>query len=174
MKETAHVSPALPAIRREYFGAYGSDKTWLSTAPRCCRRHLPVTEATVPSFHVTRRSPEPPPHLRQAHTARGQRAARYRGHGHPQTSDLPSDDGAAPAAQTSDIPSNFPTVSAGKAALVIAAEGRHPHEITAATPVRPVARPCAHDWSDACEPLTQRRGGRGRLRAGPARPATPA
>lgn len=155
-------------------GPTGVTKPGSPRQPGAAAATLPVIEATVPSFHVTRRSPEPPPHLRQAHTARGQRAARYRGHGHPQTSDLPSDDGAAPAAQTSDIPSNFPTVSAGKAALVIAGEGRQPHEITAAAPVRPVARPRVHDWSDACEPLTQRRGGRGRLRAGPARPATPA
>lgn len=54
-------------------------------------------------------------------TARwGNGAARYWGHGHPQISDQPqiSDDGTAPAAQTGDPPAIFPTVPAGKAALV--------------------------------------------------------
>lgn len=35
---------------------------------------LPVIQATVPSFHVTRRS-SVPPHLRQAHTPEGQRGS---------------------------------------------------------------------------------------------------
>lgn len=65
MKETAHVSAALPAILREYFGAYGSDNTCPSTVAGCRRRPC-LSFKAVPSFHVTRRSSVPPPHLRQA------------------------------------------------------------------------------------------------------------
>lgn len=36
---------------------------------------LAVIEATVPGFHVTRRSSVPPPHLRQAHSPLEQRGS---------------------------------------------------------------------------------------------------
>lgn len=127
MKETVHVSPALPASRRGYFGAYGSDKTCTVLhrsrvpPPPSCLSFKPV-----PSFHVTRRSSVPPPHMRPARTPEGQRVTCYWGQGHPQSSDLPSDDGAAPAAQTGDNPSNFPAVRAGKAALIVWEKGAIP------------------------------------------------